>query len=74
MENMDKELTVPKSVLINRPKIPQRPQNSSARIVCSSQKVSDFDENRLHKASVVRGFKSKAKNKNSFTKSLHPAP
>ena len=26
MENMDKELTVPKWVLINRPKIPQMPK------------------------------------------------
>ena len=44
MENMDKGLTVPKRVLINRPKISQMPQNLSAQIVCSSPKVWDFDE------------------------------
>ena len=48
---MDKRLTVPKWVLINRPKIPQ---NLSAQIVCPSPKVWDFDEKRLHWASVVR--------------------
>ena len=53
MENMDKELTVPKWVLINGPKIPQMPQNLSAQIVGPSPKVWDFDENRLHCASVV---------------------
>ena len=53
MENMDKELTVPKWVLINGPKIPQMPQNLSAQIVCPSPKVCNFDENRLHWASVV---------------------
>ena len=31
MENMDKELNVPKWVLTNRPKIPQMPQNLSAQ-------------------------------------------
>ena len=44
MENMDKGLTIPKWVLINRPKIPQMPQNLSAQIVCPSPKVWDFDE------------------------------
>ena len=34
MENMDKELTVPKWVLIIRPKIPQMPQKFSAQNVC----------------------------------------
>ena len=53
MENMDKGLTVPKWVLINWPKIPQMPQNLSAQIVCPSPKVWDFDEKRLHWASVV---------------------
>ena len=53
MENMDKGLTIPKGVLVTRPKIPQMPQNLSAQIVCSSQKVWDFDEKRLHWASVV---------------------
>ena len=41
---MDKGLTVPKWVLINLPKIPQIPQNLSARIVCPSPKVWDFYE------------------------------
>ena len=44
MENMDKGLTVPKLVLINRPKIPQMLQKLSAQIVCPSPKVWDFDE------------------------------
>ena len=51
MENLDKGLTVPKWVLINRPKIPQMPQN-----VCQSPKVWYFDEKRLQWASVVRGI------------------
>ena len=55
MENVDKELTVPKWVLINRPKPPQMPQNLSTPIVCPSPEVWDFDEKRLHWASVVRG-------------------
>ena len=55
MENMDKVLTVPTWVLINRPKILQMLQNLSAHIVCPSQKVWDFDEKRLHWASIVRG-------------------
>ena len=38
MENMDKVLTVPKWVLINRLKIPQMPQNLFAKIVCPSSK------------------------------------
>ena len=48
MENMDKGLTVTKWVLINRQKIPKMPPNLSAQIVW------DFDEKRLHWASVVR--------------------
>ena len=55
MENMDKGLTVPKWVLILRLKIPQRFQNLSAQLVCPSPKVLDFNEKRLHWASVVRG-------------------
>ena len=47
MENIDNGLAVPKWVLINRPKIPQMPQNLSAQIVCPSPKVWDFDEKRL---------------------------
>ena len=39
MENMDKELTVPKWVL---PKIPQMPQKMSAQNVCPSPKSSRF--------------------------------
>ena len=41
-------------VLRNRPKILQIFQNLSAQIVCPSPKVWDFDEKRLHWASVVR--------------------
>ena len=51
---MDKGLTVPKCVLINRRKIPQMPQDLSAQIVCPRPKVWDFNEKRLHQASVVR--------------------
>ena len=50
---MDKEPTVPKWVLINRPKIPQMPQNLSAQIVCPSPKVWDFQKKALW-VSVVR--------------------
>ena len=42
MKNMDKKLTVPKWVLIFRPKIPQMPQKVSAQNVCPSQKLRDF--------------------------------
>ena len=55
---MDKGLTVPKWVLINRPKIPQMPQNLSAQFVYPSPKVWDFDEKRLHWASVVHDVQS----------------
>ena len=55
MENMDKGLTVSKWVLINWPKILQMPQSLSVLIVCPSPKVKDFDEKRLHWASVVLG-------------------
>jgi hypothetical protein len=51
---MDKELTVPKLVLIVRPKIPQMPQNLSAQFVCPSPKVLDFNEKKFHWASIVR--------------------
>ena len=53
MENMDKELTVPKWVLIVWRKIPKMPQNFSAQFVCSSPKVWDFNEKMFHWASVV---------------------
>ena len=55
---MDKGLTVPKWVLINWPKIPKMPQNLFAQIVCPSPKVWDFDEKKLHWASVVLGGSS----------------
>ena len=52
MENMDKELTVPKWVLINRPKISWKtPQNLSTQIVFPSLKV-----NNLYKESAQIGF------------------
>ena len=54
MENIDKGFTVPKWVLINQPKIPQMPQNLSAKFVCPSPKVWDSAEKRLHWASIVR--------------------
>ena len=44
-------LTVPKWVLIVWPKIPQKPQNLSSQ---AQEFVLDFNENRLHWASVVR--------------------
>ena len=55
MENLDNGLTVPKWVLINRPKIPQMPQDLSAQIVYL--KVWDFDGKRLHWESIVRAYK-----------------
>ncbi len=64
MENMDKGLTVPKWVLIVWPKIPQMPQNLSAQFVCPSPKVLDFNEKRLHWASVVRGLNHFSKSDN----------
>ena len=54
---MDKGLTVPKWVLIIKPKIFQMPQNLSAQFVCQSPKVLDFNKKRLHFASVVRAHK-----------------
>ena len=59
MGNMDEGLTVPKWVLINRPKIPQMPQNFSAQFIFPSPKVWDFNEKRLHRASIVRGGTSR---------------
>jgi hypothetical protein len=55
MEN-GKWKTVPKWVLRVWLKITQMPQNLSAQFVCPSPKVWDFDEKRLHWASVVHGF------------------
>ena len=57
MKNMDKGHTVPKWALLNRLKILQMPQNLFAQIVCPSPKVWDFDEKRLHCASVVRAVR-----------------
>ena len=54
MENMGKGLTVPKWVLKNWPKTLKMPKNLSAQIVCPSAKVLNFNEKRLHWASVVR--------------------
>ena len=56
MKNMDKGLTKPKWVLIVWPKIPQMPQNLSSQLVYPSPNVLDFNEKRLHWASVVREF------------------
>ena len=53
---MDKGLTLPKWVLIDWPKIPQKPQNLSAQFVCPSPKVLDFNDKRLYWASVVEIF------------------
>jgi hypothetical protein len=50
---MDKGLNVPKWVLIVWPKIPQMSQNLSDQFVCPSPKVLDFNEKKLHWASVV---------------------
>ena len=54
---MDKGLTVPKWVLINRPKIPQMHQNLSAQIVCPIPKIWNFYGKRLYLASIVRVLK-----------------
>ena len=56
MENMDKGLTLSKWELIVWPKIPQMPQNLSAKFECPSPKVLDFNEKRLQWTSVVRGW------------------
>ena len=61
MENMYKGLTVPKSLLIVWPKIPQMSPNLSAQFVCPSPKVWDFDEKKLLWASIVRVFLQYAK-------------
>jgi hypothetical protein len=53
MENMDKGLTVPKYVLKNWPKNTQMPQNLSAQFVFPITKVWNFNEKRLHWASLV---------------------
>ena len=63
MENVDKELTVPKWVLIVWPKIPQMPQNVSAQFVCPSPKFLDFNEKMILWESVVHGLNYKKKKK-----------
>ena len=51
MEIMDKGLTVPKWMLI-----PPKPQNLYAQLVLQSPKVLDFNEKRLHWASIVQAY------------------
>ena len=55
IENMDKVLTLPKWVLIVRPKILQRPQKCFSQNVRPSPKVRDFWK-KLTQMSVVRGL------------------
>ena len=55
MENMDKELTVPKWVLIVWPKISQMPQNISAQMSAQAQKFKIFEKSSLW-VSIVRGM------------------
>ena len=50
---MDKGLTGPKWVLINWLKMPQMAPKISAQIVGPNPKFWDFDEKRLHWASIV---------------------
>ena len=47
MKNLDKELTVPKWVLIIQPKIPQMPQLVPFQNVCPSPKVRNFWKKQL---------------------------
>ena len=49
-------------MLIVRPKIPQMPQNLYAQTVCFSPKLLDFNEERLHWVTVVRGLNENFKN------------
>ena len=51
---MDKELTIPKWVLIVQPKIPQMSQKISSQNVCPSPKVWDFWKKNSFWVSVVR--------------------
>ena len=51
---MDKGLTVPKLGADSLAENTQIPENLSAQFVCPSPKVLDFNEKRLHLASVVR--------------------
>ena len=58
MDNLDKELTVPKWVLISWPKIPQMTQNLSAQ----AQKFGILTKKRLFGASIVHAQKKKYSN------------
>ena len=63
MENMDKALTVPKWVLIFQSKILQVPQNLSARFVCPSSKVLDFNGKNAQETHCTKmGAESSAEN------------
>ena len=44
MENMDKEPTVPKWVLINQRKIPQMPQKNQPKLSVQAQKFGIFEK------------------------------
>ena len=73
MENIEKELSVPKWLLINRPKIPQMPKNLSAQFVCTSPKVWNFNEKGLHWAAVVRScYYQKRRNKTQTWRVVKP--
>ena len=74
MENMDKGLTVPKWVLIIWPKISQMPHNLSAQFVCPSPKVLDFNEKRLHWASVVRAHSQAADSTSWYATAMGQKP
>ena len=74
MENMYKGLTVPKWLLIVWLKIPQMLQNLSAQFVCPSPKVLDFNEKRLHWASIVRDLKNLNQGQNTLTHSFFSPP
>ena len=54
MEKMNKELTVPKCVLIVRLKIPQMPENFQPKMSAQTQKFEIFEKSSLW-VSVVHG-------------------
>ena len=56
MKNMDKGFTVPKWMLIVQSKISQMIQNLSARFVCPSPKVLDFNGKMFYWESIVCGY------------------
>ena len=53
---MDKRLTVPKWVLINRPKVPQMPQNFWSNLSAKAQKFEIFERKISLWVSVVRAL------------------